>query len=106
IEIGRQARPRLYDFFFDRIPPLVAPDMRFGITERTSPEGKILAAPSDSELAKLANRIRRKQPGAIAVSLLFSFANPRNERRIMRALRRLKIPLSVSHQILPEFREY
>jgi len=31
IEIGRQARPRLYDFFFDRVPLLVARDMRFGI---------------------------------------------------------------------------
>ncbi len=31
IEIGRQARPKLYDFFFDRVEPLVARDMRFGI---------------------------------------------------------------------------
>src|SRR5438874_5669674 len=63
IEIGRQARPKLYDFFFDRIPPLVAGDMRFGIPERTSFDGKILAAPSDSQLAKLARQTRRKRPG-------------------------------------------
>ncbi|MGC1220403.1 MAG: hydantoinase/oxoprolinase N-terminal domain-containing protein, partial [Candidatus Sulfotelmatobacter sp.] len=31
IEIGRQARPKLYDFFFDRIEPLVPADLRFGI---------------------------------------------------------------------------
>src|ERR1022692_5282674 len=30
IEIGRQARPTLYDFFFDRIQPLVEREMRFG----------------------------------------------------------------------------
>src|ERR1700732_997252 len=35
IEIGRQARPRLYDFFFDRVPPLVSRELRFGIRERT-----------------------------------------------------------------------
>src|SRR5581483_2024663 len=35
IEIGRQARPKLYDFFFDRIPPLVTAEMRFGVDERT-----------------------------------------------------------------------
>src|SRR5918911_1031212 len=34
IVIGRQARPKLYDLFFDRIPPLVSDDMRFGIEER------------------------------------------------------------------------
>src|SRR5438445_12909930 len=50
IEIGRQARPRLYDFFFDRIPPLVATDMRFGVAVRTSPEGKILTSPSHPAL--------------------------------------------------------
>ena len=106
IEIGRQARPRLYDFFFERIPPLVAGDMRFGVAERTSPEGKILTSPSPGALTKLARRIWRKQPSAIAISLLFSFANPRNEQQVARKLRRLKIPLSISHEILPEFREY
>ena len=38
IEIGRQARPRLYDFFFDRVAPLVRRDLRFGVTERTDSE--------------------------------------------------------------------
>src|SRR5258708_2493750 len=36
IEIGRQARPRLYDFFFDRGPPLVPAGLRFGVNERTA----------------------------------------------------------------------
>src|SRR5204863_3372042 len=106
IEIGRQARPRLYDFFFERIPPLVAGDMRFGVVERTSPEGKILTSTSQGALTKLARRIWRKRPSAIAISLLFSFANPRNEQQVARKLRRLKVPLSISHEILPEFREY
>src|SRR5438477_9370270 len=106
IEIGRQARPRLYDFFFERIPPLVAGDMRFGVVERTSPEGNILTSTSQGALTKLARRIWRKQPRAIAISLLFSFANPRNEQQAAAKLRRLKIPLSISHEILPEFREY
>jgi N-methylhydantoinase A len=34
IEIGRQARPKLYDFFFDRVEPLVPADLRFGVNER------------------------------------------------------------------------
>src|SRR6267142_445071 len=42
IEIGRQARPRLYDFFFDRIAPLVPRELRFGLKERTDAEGRIL----------------------------------------------------------------
>src|ERR1700689_1571164 len=42
IEIGRQARPKLYDFFFDRGAPLVSREMRFGANERVSSEGEIL----------------------------------------------------------------
>src|ERR1700692_4094819 len=44
IEIGRQARPKLYVFFFDRIEPLVPRDLRFGVNERTASDGKILTA--------------------------------------------------------------
>src|SRR5215470_12086420 len=36
IEIGRQARPKLYDFFFARVEPLVPAILRFGIEERTA----------------------------------------------------------------------
>src|SRR5437660_2838483 len=106
IEIGRQARPKLYDFSFDRVEPLVAADLRFGVEERTGADGQILHAPTPGELEKLINEIRRKHPEAIGISFLFSFANPGNERAAGDALRTLEVPLSISHQILPEFREY
>src|SRR6266576_400474 len=106
IEIGRQARPKLYDFFFDRVQPLVRSDFRFGLNERTDAEGQVLQSPSEQELKELASRIEGKQPDAMAISLLFSFANPANEQAIAGALARLGMPISVSHQILPEFREY
>ncbi|MGA9899320.1 MAG: hydantoinase/oxoprolinase family protein [Terriglobales bacterium] len=106
IEIGRQARPKLYDFFFDRVEPLVSRDLRFGLNERVSSEGEILQEPSPAELRELAEKVGAKKPEAVAVSLLFSFANPKNENAVAGALGRLETPLSVSHQILPEFREY
>ncbi|MBS1850372.1 MAG: hydantoinase/oxoprolinase family protein [Acidobacteria bacterium] len=106
IEIGRQARPALYDFFFDRVEPLVAADLRFGVEERTASEGTILRSPTKADLRALRSRVGGKNPEAIAISLLFSFANPENERAIAQNLQTLGLPLSVSHQILPEFREY
>ncbi len=51
IEIGRQARPKLYDFFFDRVEPLVSADLRFGVDERTASDGEVLQAPSRTRLA-------------------------------------------------------
>jgi N-methylhydantoinase A len=106
IEIGRQARPKLYDFFFDRIEPLVPADLRFGIEERTASDGQVLQAPSQPDLDKLLNKLCRAHPEAIAISLLFSFANPTNEGAVAQACGPLGLPVSVSHKILPEFREY
>ncbi|MEJ2006962.1 MAG: hydantoinase/oxoprolinase family protein [Acidobacteriota bacterium] len=106
IEIGRQARPRLYDLDVRRDSPLVQRRMRWGLQERTSADGTVLIQPSDRELRKLRDRIKRSGAESVAVCLLFSFSNPKNERSVLRALRSLKIPLSISHQILPEFREY
>ncbi len=106
IEIGRQARSKLYDLFFDRIEPLVPDHLRFGVKERTASDGEILEAPSRQNLQSLANKLREKRPQAIAISLLFSFANPKTETTVAATLKKLGVPLSVSHQILPEFREY
>jgi N-methylhydantoinase A len=106
IEIGRQARPKLYDFFFDRVEPLVPAALRYGIEERTGSGGEILTSPSPADLKSLAAQVAANEPESIAISLLFSFANPKNESAIADALKPLGIPLSISHQILPEFREY
>src|SRR5437764_15004155 len=75
IEIGRQARPKLYDFFFDRIEPLVPKELRFGINERTAADGEILTTPSCEELDSLLAKIAEAKPQATAISLLFSFRN-------------------------------
>jgi N-methylhydantoinase A len=106
IEIGRQARPKLYDFFFDRIEPLVPSDLRFGVAERSDSKGCILEQPTAAELERLRESVQAAKADSIAVSLLFSFANPSNEVAVEEALHPLSIPLSVSHKILPEFREY
>src|SRR5712672_2909561 len=106
IEIGRQARPRLYDFFFDRVPPLVARDLRFGVQERTAADGEVLQPATIGDLTRLRETVRKAEPEAVAISLLFSFANSKNEMAVAEALAELDKPLSISHKILPEFREY
>ena len=106
IAIGRQARARLYDWFASAPEYLVAKELRFGVVERVSAEGEILREPTDGELATLVGAVRESGAEAAAISLLFSFANPKTEKRVEAALRELGIPVSASHRILPEFREY
>src|SRR5690348_11965213 len=67
IEIGRQARPKLYDFFFDRVEPLVPKNLRFGINERTASDGKILTAPTVEELGFLAGQLSAAKPDSVAI---------------------------------------
>src|SRR2546430_13208467 len=53
IEIGRQNRAKLYDFFFERVEPLVRAELRFGVEERTDRQGRILQAVAPAELQEL-----------------------------------------------------
>src|SRR5204862_5985766 len=69
-------------------------------------DGATLAAPSRTNLTNLLSRVREQGPQSIAISLLFCFANPANEQAVAKILGQLGLPLSISHQILPEFREY
>jgi len=106
IEIGRQQRPKLYDFFFEKDPALSPAELRFGVDERISANGTVMRTPTTASLKTLAAQIAAQRPEAIALSLLFSFANPESEKAVAAALDALEVPLSVSHKILPEFREY
>ncbi len=76
------------------------------MAERTLPDGAILAALDPATLPSLVAAVRASGAESVAVSLLFSFANPAHERAVGDALAALGIPVSLSHQILPEFREY
>lgn len=106
IEIGRQARPRLYDFFVVRPEPLAPATRRFGLKERITDGGRVLLRPSAAELQRVARAVERSGAESVAVCLLFSFANPRHEQAIARVLRAKGWQVSVSHEILPEFREF
>ncbi|MGB6868354.1 MAG: hydantoinase/oxoprolinase family protein, partial [Acidobacteriaceae bacterium] len=106
IAIGRQARAVLYDWFAPAPECLVPRDLRFGVPERVSAEGEILRLPTEAELDALVAAVRASSAEAVAVSLLFSFANPATERRVGEVLAPLGIPVSLSSVILPEFREY
>ena len=104
LEIGRQARPKLYDFFFDKIPPLVAADDCVGIAERVSKDGDVLVPLDTNVLRQLTQRLQGVE--AIAVSFLFSFANPAHEKAAGAILKGSGVPITLSHELLPEFREY
>ncbi|MXY99094.1 hydantoinase/oxoprolinase family protein [Candidatus Poribacteria bacterium] len=106
LEIGRQTRPSLYDFFVERPAPLVPADRRFGIPERTLHTGEIQTEIESADLNVLAAELATLELDAIAICFLFAYVNPQNEQTVAAHLEKLGIPISCSHEVLPEYREY
>ena len=103
IEIARQDRPSLYDPFADRPRPLADPGMRLGV--------QVPAAGRSDELDAVAASVsavaRDQGAEAVAVCLMYSYADPVAERALADRLRRdLGVPVSASAEVVAEFREY
>ena len=79
--IGRQNRPRLYDFWAKRPKPIVPRSLCYGVPERTLHTGEILRPLDESRVREIIVDIRRKGITSIAVCLLHSYANPVHEQR-------------------------
>src|SRR3712207_4572341 len=107
LEIARQNRPSLYDLSADRPPPLVPRELRFTVAERMGPEGEISALDEES-LEAAVSAVREAEVEAVAVCLLFAFMHPEHEKRVGEALREAlpDVHVSLSSEVLPEFREY
>lgn len=106
LEIGRQNRPELYNLLASRPAPLVPAAWRFGVPERIRHTGRV-ATPLDITAVKaLAGALRQLDIESVAVCFLFSFVNPRHEKAVKKLLADGRYYISLSHEILPEFREY
>ncbi len=107
LEIGRQDRPHLYRLCAAKPVPLVDPELRFEANERIGTDG-VVEPLGEDEPARLAELIRASGAEAVAICLLFSYADADHERRISSHLRDALpgIHVSASHEVLPRFREY
>ena len=106
LEIGRQDRPSLYDLDAEKPTPLVPRRRRFEVEERATAEG-VKCTVDPEEVCDVAARIDDAGAESVAVCLLHAYAYPENERKIAQILRsELDAPVSVSHEVLAEFREF
>ncbi|HIC90399.1 MAG TPA: hydantoinase/oxoprolinase family protein [Anaerolineae bacterium] len=106
LQIARQTRPALYDFFADPPPLLVPAVWRFEVDERVDYRGQVLRPLDPASLDSLVARLQEGEIESVAVSLLFSFLHPEHEQIITRRLREAGFFVSPSCEILPEYREY
>jgi len=106
LAIRRQDRPALYDLDAAPPDPVVPRRRRFEVDERATPEG-IERSVDEGAVRELASDIAERNVESVAVAFLHAYAHPENERRAAEILREeLDVPVSASHEVLAEFREY
>jgi N-methylhydantoinase A len=107
LEIGRQNRPDLHALAVRRPEPVVPAERRLGLAERVAADGTVLVAPDEAAIARLLFELKAQSPESVAVVLLHSYACPDHEVRVASAIEAaLDVPVTVSHRLLPEYREY
>jgi N-methylhydantoinase A len=110
LEIRRVARPKeaAFDFGADNPPPLVPRYLRKGVVERLNSRGEVVTPLDEASVRRVVAYFKEQSVEAVVISLLFSFLNPSHEKAAARiSLERLpQIPVSLSSEVCPEFREY
>ncbi len=109
LAIGRQARRELYRLTPVKRPPLLDPAHCLEVDSRLSAQGEALQRLDQADIDQLLDDVRRLQPRAVAINLLFSFIDESEERRIEQAIAARfgkSIFISRSSDVLPQYREF
>lgn len=112
IHIARHKRPTNFSIVED-IPwqkyPVCQRRDRYGVSERvTAPNGDELIPLNEEEVRNAVRKMKADKVEAIAVCFLFSFLNPAHEKRVKEIIKEEypEVYISLSSEVLPQFREY
>ena len=108
LELRRIRAPQIYDLFWDKPPQLVERSLRLEVSERVAADGEVLRPLVEEELRAVGERLSGEEIESVAVCLLHSYAHPGHEQAVGDYLSRELpgVPVSLSHQVLPERKEY
>jgi N-methylhydantoinase A len=108
LEMRRLARPAVYDFLWERTPPLIPRRRRKEVAERITAKGEVFTPLDLEETRRALLSLKDQGVEAIAICFINSYVNPIHEREAA-ALAREIVPdamLCTSYEVLPEIREY
>ncbi len=106
--IGRGHRPDMFNLKYQKPLPLLKREDIFEVRERISAGGKLVDKIDFQSLASVLKDIKKKGFEAVAVSLLHSYINPDHELKVRSYFHDHfnSIPIVLSHEVAPEWREY
>src|SRR5699024_199797 len=108
LQIGRQTRPKLYDFRARQSNPLIPRNQRWEIDERVDSRGEIIKEVDEKETQKLINLLEQNNIESVVISFINSFLNSRNEQKVKEIILK-HLPhtsVTLSTEVLPEIKEY
>jgi len=106
LSIGRQDRKELYNLDQDVPKPLIPRDLCYGINERIDHMGDILTPINMEQVKEILVELMEKKVRSLSICLLFSYINPDHERDIQAVSGGLPLFVSISSDVLPQYREY
>lgn len=106
LQIGRQNRPALYDWFADPPPPLIPSELRLEVDERVGHTGEVIRPLDAKQIETILPLLKRTGVESVAICLLFSFLHTEHEKTLAENLRKEGFFVSPSCEILPTYREY
>ncbi|RAP63824.1 5-oxoprolinase [Achromobacter sp. HZ01] len=108
LEIGRQTRPHLYDYSVGKPPVAVPREFRIEVAERVNAAGEVLTPLDEAAVRAAAERYAQAGIEAVTICFLHAYRNPAHERRAAQIVAEVmpQAYISLSSDVLPEFREY
>lgn len=106
--LQRHDRDRMYELQYQKPEPLVRRELVAEIPERIDASGKHVHPLDEATTVAAIRDLVSRGAEAFAVCLLHSYRNPEHELRVRALAADLapEVPISLSHEVVPEFREY
>ncbi len=101
-------KPGPHDYTIDYPEPYIPRRRSFEIAERIGADGEVVSPLDTAQARSVIETLRQRNFEAVAVSLLWSIANPAHELAIAALLDEMMpgVPYTLSHQLVPILREY
>lgn len=106
LELARQTRNELYSLAPTKPQPVIPRELCFEVPERVDRDGQVLVPLDPARVDEVLDRIVAAGVESVAVMFLFSFTHPDHERTVGERARARGLSVSLSCEILPEYREY
>ena len=104
----RMFRENMYDTRSREPEPLVIRDNIFEVEERLDRNGRVVTPLDEDAVLRIVQEIRRRGLESVGICFLFSFRNPKHERRVKSLLSKHApdVYISASFDVCPEIRDY